>query len=138
MVQTRQHEHWRNHLAAAVCRRSTEESNTSVTQVEISRLIKEAEQDSNSNTLPASLLMIRTSADQGASLSSGCNALQVEAPAAKPGQRYDASLPSSFRDSGFTANRFSHDQTWLRAEPARKSASRPFPRPPRALLLAVS
>lgn len=138
MVQTRQHEHWRNHLAAAVCRRSTEESNTSVTQVEISRLIKEAEQDSNSNTLPASLLMIRTSADQGASLSSGCNALQVEAPVAKPGQRYDASLPSSFRDSGFTANRFSHDQTWLRAEPARKSASRPFPRPPRALLLAVS
>lgn len=138
MVQTRQHERWRNHLAAAVCRCSTEESNTSVTQVEFSRLIKEAEQDSNSNTLLASPLMIRTSADQGASLSSCCNALQVGAPAAKPGQRYDASLPSSFRDSGFTANRFSHDQTRLRAEPAHKSASWPFPRPRRALLLTVS
>lgn len=86
MVQTRQHEHSRNHHpAAAVCRCSTEESNTSVTHVEISRLIKRVEQDSNSssNNLPASLLMIRTSADQGASLSSACNALQVDAPAAR-------------------------------------------------------
>ncbi len=60
MVQTHQHERSeasRNHPAASVCRRSTEESNTSVTQVKNSRLIKGVEQDSNSSTLLASFLM---------------------------------------------------------------------------------